>query len=193
MRRALPPSSALSLGRRAFAAAAAAPGFPAPLFVTEAATGRVLSPWHDVPLRPRGQPPAVLNFLCEIPRGAQPPKLELDPAAPHNAIVQDKNKDGSPRRYRLDTCVAARARRVRRGARFARRMQAHAAFARSRACDRGAANACARVHVRTRRRRARACARAHFAAPSPPLADPHPFSRSLLAATALARACARAG
>jgi inorganic pyrophosphatase len=85
--------------------AAAHSGFAAPLFLTDAATRRRISPWHDVPLRPRGQPPAVLNFVCEIPKGAQPPKLEVDPAAPLNAIVQDKNKDGSPRRYRLDTLI----------------------------------------------------------------------------------------
>ena len=95
-------------GRRARAPPAfssSAASFPAPLFVTEAASGRAVSAWHDVPLRPRGQPEAVLNFLCEIPRGAQPPKLELDPSRALNAIVQDKNKDGSPRRYRLDTLI----------------------------------------------------------------------------------------
>ena len=105
---------ARALGRRALSSAsssvsaatsASAATFPPPLYVTEAASGRAVSAWHDVPLRSRGQPEAVLNFLCEIPRGAQPPKLELDTAAPLNAIVQDRNKDGSPRRYRLDTLI----------------------------------------------------------------------------------------
>jgi len=101
----------------AAASGAAGGGFAAPVFVTEAASGRVLSPWHDLPLRPAGAPAGVVNFLCEIPLAAQPPKLELDPSRPHNAIVQDKNKDGSPRRYRLDTCVVAARARARTRAR----------------------------------------------------------------------------
>ena len=98
-------SSSSSSSTAAAAPAAAAAAFPPPLFVTDAATRRVLSPWHDVPLRPRGAPANELNFVLEIPRGATPPKLEIDPGRPFNAIAQDKNKDGTPRRYRLDTLI----------------------------------------------------------------------------------------
>lgn len=112
----LPRAATLTRGVRACTAAspcahlltsaAAAPsGFPAPLFLTDAASSRRISPWHDLALRPRGQAPSVLNFVCEIPMGAQPPKLEVGPREALNAIVQDRNKDGTPRRYRVDSLV----------------------------------------------------------------------------------------
>ena len=75
--------------------------FPAPLYFNQCA--RIVSPWHDIPLRlPHNANPAILNYVCEIPRGTRP-KFEIDTERPFNPIVQDKNKDGTPRDYKLDS------------------------------------------------------------------------------------------
>lgn len=59
---------------------------PPPLYIT-GPNGKVLSPWHDIPLRPSADP-SVFNFVCEIPKGVKPPKLEIDTGKQWNPIVQ---------------------------------------------------------------------------------------------------------
>lgn len=78
--------------------------FPKPLYITDKANGRIISAWHDIPLRPKGDP-SIVNFINEIPKGTTPPKLEVDVTTPFSSIVQDKAKDGSPRHYKLDTLI----------------------------------------------------------------------------------------
>lgn len=78
--------------------------FPKPLYITDNSNGRIISAWHDIPLRPKGDP-SIVNFITEIPIGEKPPKLEVDVTKPFNSIVQDKAKDGSPRHYKLDTLI----------------------------------------------------------------------------------------
>jgi inorganic pyrophosphatase len=69
---------------------------------------RVLSPWHDVPLRAGGAvgggDPSVLNFICEIPRGTRR-KFEISTSLAHNPIVQDVTASGAARSYALDSLV----------------------------------------------------------------------------------------
>ena len=77
-------------------------GDPEPVYLTDD-TGRTISPWHDVPLRRAGAR-GVYNFVCEIPRGTTS-KMEISTRAPHNAIAQDKTRDGSPRFYALKSIV----------------------------------------------------------------------------------------
>mmetsp|Transcript_9288 Transcript_9288/g.29686 ORF Transcript_9288/g.29686 Transcript_9288/m.29686 type:complete len:277 (-) Transcript_9288:135-965(-) len=60
-----------------------------------------VSPWHDIPFvagqdSATGRP--LLSFVCEIPRGTSA-KVEIHKTHPHNPLVQDVNKDGSPRYY----------------------------------------------------------------------------------------------
>jgi 3'-phosphoadenosine 5'-phosphosulfate synthase len=55
------------------------------------ATGAVISPWHQIPLRPAGAPSNEVSFVCEIPRGATA-KLEVNKKVPHNPIMQDTKK-----------------------------------------------------------------------------------------------------
>ena len=53
-----------------------------------------LSPWHDLPLLPEGKSSlsgGVVNFMCEIPRGATA-KLEVQKGIAHNPIMQDTKK-----------------------------------------------------------------------------------------------------
>lgn len=65
-------------------------GLPPPLYITDNKTnGKIISPFHDIPLRPTNNP-TIYNFVCEIPKGVLPPKLEIDTEKPYNPIVQDK-------------------------------------------------------------------------------------------------------
>jgi len=50
-----------------------------------------LSPWHDLPLYPDPAKPAVVNFVCEIPKGVTA-KLEVQKKVAHNPIMQDSKK-----------------------------------------------------------------------------------------------------
>ena len=103
-------------------AAAAASAHPPPLYFTAPGAGagagagaarRVISPWHDIPLRAGaggggggggGGDPAVLSFVCEIPRGTRR-KFEISTSAARNPILQDVTKAGAPRSYALDSRV----------------------------------------------------------------------------------------
>jgi len=55
-----------------------------------------LSPWHDIPLYPT-KAKRLVNFVCEIPRGATA-KLEVQKKVAHNPIMQDTKK-GALRYY----------------------------------------------------------------------------------------------
>ena len=58
-----------------------------------------LSLWHDVPLTPKStSEDNVINFITEIPMYYSS-KMELSKEEPNNPIMQDTNKDGSPRYY----------------------------------------------------------------------------------------------
>ncbi|EQC30760.1 hypothetical protein SDRG_11521 [Saprolegnia diclina VS20] len=67
--------------------------------------GSVLSPWHDIPLRPAGyeHDTAIFNFINEIPRGDRA-KMEVATDEAHNPIKQDVKK-GSLRFYHFDSLV----------------------------------------------------------------------------------------
>jgi len=55
--------------------------------------------WHDVPLTPKSNSEDnVINFITEIPMYYSS-KMELSKEEPNNPIMQDTNKDGSPRYY----------------------------------------------------------------------------------------------
>merc|ERR1712071_231635 len=55
--------------------------------------------WHDVPLTPKStSEDNVINFITEIPMYYSS-KMELSKEEPNNPIMQDTNKDGSPRYY----------------------------------------------------------------------------------------------
>eukprot|EP00934_Nitzschia_sp_Nitz4_P008238 Nitzschia sp. Nitz4//scaffold367_size14546//1542//5103//NITZ4_008924-RA/size14546-snap-gene-0.3-mRNA-1//1//CDS//3329549321//8228//frame0 len=60
--------------------------------------------WHDVPLRPAGEPATsvIVNMITEIPM-YMTAKMEVTKDAPNNVIRQDINKDGSPRYYTYGT------------------------------------------------------------------------------------------
>jgi len=58
----------------------------------------VVSFWHDIPIRPSGQGDDVINLVVEIPMRVTA-KMEVQKKLPGNPIMQDKNKDGSPRYY----------------------------------------------------------------------------------------------
>lgn len=60
--------------------------------------------WHDVPLRPAGESDAstIVNMITEIPM-YMTAKMEVDKATHGNPIMQDTNKDGSPRYYSYGT------------------------------------------------------------------------------------------
>jgi len=62
---------------------------PPPLYITDKTTTKVISPFHDIPWKPTNNP-TIYNFVCEIPKGVLPPKLEIDTDKPFNPIVQDK-------------------------------------------------------------------------------------------------------
>eukprot|EP00037_Helgoeca_nana_P000505 m.21979 g.21979 ORF g.21979 m.21979 type:complete len:271 (+) comp10605_c0_seq1:20-832(+) len=59
--------------------------------------GEAASPWHSIPLF-ANKVAGTLNFVNEIPRYTTA-KMEVATSTPHNPIVQDSNKDGSPRYY----------------------------------------------------------------------------------------------
>jgi len=61
--------------------------------------GKKISPWHDIPLYPAGQP-GLLNFVVEIPRGTRA-KLEVATKEKGNPIMQDTKK-GKLRYYGID-------------------------------------------------------------------------------------------
>lgn len=60
---------------------------------------RYVSPWHDIPLR---SSTGHYNFVVEIPM-YQTAKMEVNKNAVYNTIMQDTNKDGSPRYYTYGT------------------------------------------------------------------------------------------
>ncbi|CAM9151383.1 unnamed protein product, partial [Ectocarpus fasciculatus] len=66
------------------------------LHVTDS-SGKIVSPWHDVPLRPSSSKNDIFNFVVEIPMYSTA-KMEVMKGEPHNPIMQD-TKDGKPRYY----------------------------------------------------------------------------------------------
>jgi inorganic pyrophosphatase len=56
---------------------------------------KVISPWHDIPYKCSA---GLVSFVCEIPKFERA-KMECATKLPHNPIIQDKNKDGTPRFY----------------------------------------------------------------------------------------------
>jgi len=58
--------------------------------------------WHDVPLRPTSTDDSMINFITEIPMYVSA-KMEVSKEMPGNPIMQDVNKDGSPRYYTYGT------------------------------------------------------------------------------------------
>jgi len=65
---------------------------------------KTISPWHDISLRPEGYAVAAeeVNFVVEIPM-YQTAKMEVSKDNIYNPIMQDNNKDGSPRYYTYGT------------------------------------------------------------------------------------------
>eukprot|EP00038_Savillea_parva_P009619 m.184752 g.184752 ORF g.184752 m.184752 type:complete len:268 (-) comp16210_c0_seq1:214-1017(-) len=59
--------------------------------------GSPASPWHDIPLF-ADKAAGTLHFVNEIPRYTTA-KMEIATSDPYNPIVQDTNKDGTPRHY----------------------------------------------------------------------------------------------
>jgi len=53
--------------------------------------------WHDIPMRPSTDM-SVINFITEIPMYVTA-KMEVSKETPGNPILQDTNKDGTPRYY----------------------------------------------------------------------------------------------
>mmetsp|Transcript_14505 Transcript_14505/g.27666 ORF Transcript_14505/g.27666 Transcript_14505/m.27666 type:complete len:588 (-) Transcript_14505:28-1791(-) len=58
--------------------------------------------WHDIPLRPSGESDGIINLVTEIPMRVTA-KMEVQKTVEGNPIMQDKNKDGSPRYYSYGT------------------------------------------------------------------------------------------
>jgi 3'-phosphoadenosine 5'-phosphosulfate synthase len=58
--------------------------------------------WHDIPIRPDGQPSNIINFVVEIPM-FMTAKMEVQKKLQGNVIMQDTNKDGSARYYTYGT------------------------------------------------------------------------------------------
>ena len=56
---------------------------------------KLISPWHDIPHMPDEK---SVSFVCEIPKFERK-KMECYTGLPHNPIMQDVNKDGTPREY----------------------------------------------------------------------------------------------
>jgi len=54
--------------------------------------------WHDVPITPNAASFDIINFITEIPMFVAA-KMELNKESANNPIMQDHNKDGSPRFY----------------------------------------------------------------------------------------------
>lgn len=59
--------------------------------------GKVISPWHDVPLQPPDASKDIFNFVVEIPMYSTA-KMEVMKGEPKNPIMQD-TKNGKPRYY----------------------------------------------------------------------------------------------
>lgn len=72
--------------------------------VDDGLKGQYISPWHNIPIRSKGMPDDVVNFICEIPRGGRA-KYEISKHEPMNPIVQDTNNDGTLRYYGLKSLV----------------------------------------------------------------------------------------
>jgi len=53
--------------------------------------GNVVSPFHDIPLHPAGQPSNICNMVVEVPRWTNA-KMEIDTKAKMNPIKQDTKK-----------------------------------------------------------------------------------------------------
>ncbi|OQS03653.1 hypothetical protein THRCLA_04030 [Thraustotheca clavata] len=66
---------------------------------------KVISPWHDIPLRPAGfeKDPSIFNFVNEIPKGGRA-KMEIATKEENNPIKQDVKK-GNLRFYHFDSLV----------------------------------------------------------------------------------------
>lgn len=58
--------------------------------------------WHDIPLRPSGEADEIINLIVEIPMYVTA-KMEVNKENSGNPIMQDTNKDGSPRYYTYGT------------------------------------------------------------------------------------------
>mmetsp|Transcript_18511 Transcript_18511/g.26054 ORF Transcript_18511/g.26054 Transcript_18511/m.26054 type:complete len:1092 (+) Transcript_18511:37-3312(+) len=61
-----------------------------------------ISFWHDIPLRPSGEPDNIITLVVEIPM-RMTAKMELNKKGENNHIAQDVNKDGSARYYTYGT------------------------------------------------------------------------------------------
>lgn len=60
---------------------------------------KAISPWHDLPFASGFEDGmSLLTFVCEIPLGSRA-KMEIHKSVEYNKVVQDVNKDGSPRFY----------------------------------------------------------------------------------------------
>lgn len=71
------------------------------VFFTDDSTKKLISSWHDIPLVSSNgsiNKGAILNFVCEIPRGTVE-KMEIDTSSEFNPVKQDTRKDGSLRNY----------------------------------------------------------------------------------------------
>jgi inorganic pyrophosphatase len=78
--------------------------FPPPLYATNP-ENRVISYWHDVPLHlSQTSSPAEFTFVNEIPRHSHR-KFEISTRLENNPVVQDSDKNGLPRDYKLDSLV----------------------------------------------------------------------------------------
>ncbi|ETW05124.1 hypothetical protein H310_04143 [Aphanomyces invadans] len=74
------------------------------LVYVNASTEAVMSPWHDIPLRPHGENRSnVFNFVNEISKGTRA-KMEIAGEEAHNPIKQDVKK-GNLRFYHFDSLV----------------------------------------------------------------------------------------
>jgi len=58
--------------------------------------------WHDIPIRPAGEDDTIINLVTEIPMHVTA-KMEVSKEVDGNPIMQDTNKDGSPRYYTYGT------------------------------------------------------------------------------------------
>lgn len=56
--------------------------------------GRLISPWHDIPLQPKGAKENTYNFIVEIPQGVAH-KMEVNKEERYNPIMQDTTHGGT--------------------------------------------------------------------------------------------------
>ena len=68
----------------------------------EGSSNAAISPWHDVSTFPDNKDHSVVNFIVEIPMYSTA-KMEVNKEETNNPIMQDANKDGSPRYYTYGT------------------------------------------------------------------------------------------